>query len=147
MGRFAEIMRTVYTDSGSYEKMTGTVDALDVLMEHLKVDEPELYKKTMAEVESVAFAITKEEAENIVRHMKPKGQVWSYSDVKTYIETKGVTAKCVHWYLVMNMAYNDYYNTAKAFGLQNDVDFYFHLAKDFIEDPDAKPMKVEKYFS
>ena len=21
-----------------------------------------------------------------------------------------------------------------------------HLAKDFIEDPDAKPMKVEKYF-
>ena len=41
---------------------------------------------------------------------------------------------------------NDYYDTAKVFGLQNDAEFYLNLAKDFIEDPAAKPLKVEKYF-
>lgn len=44
------------------------------------------------------------------------------------------------------MVYNDFMNTARAYGMQNDVDFFFSLAKDFIEDPDAKPLKVEKYF-
>ena len=46
------------------------------------------------------------------------------------------------WYLNQY----DFSATAKHFGLQNDVEFFYHLAKDFIEDPDAKPMKVEKYF-
>ena len=41
---------------------------------------------------------------------------------------------------------NDYYDTAKVFGLQDDAECYFNLAEDFIEDPDAKPLKVEKYF-
>lgn len=46
----------------------------------------------------------------------------------------------------ISMVYNDYYDTAKTFGLQNDPEFYFSLAKDFIDDPNAKPLKVEKYF-
>lgn len=78
--------------------------------------------------------------------MKPRGQMWSYEQIKKYIEGKGITDRYVDWYLVMNMCYNDYYNTAKMYGLQNEVDFYFHLAKDFIEDPDAEPHKVAKYF-
>ena len=41
---------------------------------------------------------------------------------------------------------NDCYDTTKVFGLQDDAEFYFNPAKDFIEDPDAKPLKVEKYF-
>ena len=46
----------------------------------------------------------------------------------------------------MNMIYNDYCDTAKLYNLQNDPEFFFSLARDFIEDPDAKPLKVEKYF-
>lgn len=30
--------------------------------------------------------------------------------------------------------------------LQDDPEFFFSLARDFIEDADAKPLKVEKYF-
>ena len=37
-------------------------------------------------------------------------------------------------------------NTAVMVGMQNDDEFYFSLACDFINDPDAKPFKVEKYF-
>ena len=37
-------------------------------------------------------------------------------------------------------------NTASMVGMQNDENFFLSLACDFINDPDAKPFKVEKYF-
>lgn len=40
---------------------------------------------------------------------------------------------------------NDYSRTAKIIG-QDDADFYFNLAYDFINDEDAKPDKIAKYF-
>lgn len=78
--------------------------------------------------------------------MRPKGQAWSYQQVVDTVKERGVTSDFCDWYLVMNMVYNDFMNTARAYGVQNDVDFFFSLAKDFIEDPDARPLKVEKYF-
>lgn len=98
-------------------------------------------------LKEIAYCIPEEEAIRIVRHMEPKGQCWSFNQVKDYVSSQGITDNYINWYLVMNMCYNDYYNTAKAYNLQNDTNFYFNLAKDFIFDPDAEPFKVEKYFS
>lgn len=50
------------------------------------------------------------------------------------------------YYLCMNMAYNDYYKTAESVGKGEDPEFYFSIARDFINDADAKDFKVEKYF-
>ena len=75
--------------------------------------DPALYTSIMDQLEQLAYRIPKDEAERIVRAMRPKGQYWT---------------------------------TAKLYGLHADVDVFYNLAKDFIEDPDAKPMKVEKYF-
>lgn len=116
------------------------------MMTKLERKDPALYDATMEELEKLAYKIPREEAEQIVRNMRPKGQYWSYNQIVEVCKSKGITKCFVNWYLVMNMVYNDYCNTAKMYGLQNDVDFFFSLAKDFIDDPDAKPMKVEKYF-
>lgn len=116
------------------------------MMTKLERKAPELYEDTMEELEKLAYKIPRDEAEQIVRNMRPKGQYWTYTQVMDLVKSKGIDKCFVSWYLVMNMMYNDYCNTAKMYGLHNDVDFYFSLAKDFIEDPDAKPMKVEKYF-
>ena len=116
------------------------------MMTKLERKAPELYENTMEELEKLAYKIPRDEAEQIVRNMRPKGQYWTYTQVMDLVKSKGIDKCFVSWYLVMNMMYNDYCNTAKMYGLHNDVDFYFSLAKDFIEDPDAKPMKVEKYF-
>lgn len=116
------------------------------MMDKLERKAPDLYEDTMEELERLAYKISREEAEQIVRSMRPKGQYWSYNQVMEVVKSKGITSCYVNWYLVMNMVYNDYCSTAKMYGLQNDVDFFFSLAKDFIEDPDAKPMKVERYF-
>lgn len=113
----------------------------------LERSNPHAYREIVDKMENMAYAITPTQAEEIVKRMKPKGQMWTRDQIRAYLETKGVTENICDWYLVMNMCYNDYYNTAKMYGLQNETDFYYNLAKDFIEDPDAEPHKVAKYFS
>lgn len=94
----------------------------------------------------LAYKISASEAEAYVKDMRPAGQHWTCKQVKDYLATKGITTNVTEYYLVMNMVYNDYQRTAQTYGLQNDVEFYFSLARDFIEDVDAKPFKVERYF-
>lgn len=114
--------------------------------EYLKMADPKAYKLLEEKLMKLAYSISKVQAEEIVRNMRPQGQVWTYEQVEELVKSKGVEDCYVDWYLVMNMCYNDYYNTAKVFGLQNDTNFYYNLAKDFIEDTDAQPNKVSMYF-
>ena len=142
MGRYCELMTKLIDKGVGDEVWTISEDMLNKLARK----DPMMFDEYIDKLEHLAYRIPKEEAERIVRAMRPKGQYWSYTQVMDLVRSKGVTGDCVNWYLVMNMVYNDYCATAKHFGLQNDVEFFYHLAKDFIEDPDAKPMKVEKYF-
>lgn len=104
-------------------------------------------RAVLLKLEQLAYKITLPEAEQIVHTMQPQGQHWTARQVKDYIESKGDDAAAyINYYLVMNMAYNDYYGTAKLFGLQNDPEFFYSIARDFINDQDAKPFKIEKYF-
>ena len=112
----------------------------------LKTADPRTYTALLGELEDLCYEIDLPEAEAIVKMMRPKGQMWTYNQVHDYIATQGIDSDCVNWYLVMNMVYNDYYNTARKYNMQNDTEFYFNLAKDFITDPDGGRHKVEKYF-
>lgn len=142
MGRYCELMTKLLDKGVGDEVWTISEDMLNKLSRK----DPMMFDEYIDKLERLAYRIPKEEAERIVRAMRPKGQYWSYTQVMDLVKSKGVTSDWVNWYLVMNMVYNDFCATAKHFGLQNDVEFFYHLAKDFIEDPDAKPMKVEKYF-
>ena len=102
----------------------------------LERSDSRVYKEITAKMEHLAYSISPSQAESIVRGMRPKGQVWTLEQVKEYVVPKGVHDSYVDWYLVMNL-----------YGLQNETDFYYNLAKDFIDDPDAEPHKVAKYFS
>ncbi len=121
-------------------------DIMDGFISMLCKKYPDLYDTIIEKLECLAYRIPEDEAESIVRRMSPRGQHWSYNQVKDFVESHGIKSDWTNWYLVLNMCYNDYYDTAKAFGLQDDPEFFFSLARDFIEDADAKPLKVEKYF-
>ena len=142
MGRYCELMTKLIDKGVGDEVWTISEDMLNKLARK----DPMMFDEYIEKQEHLAYRIPKDAAERIVRPMRPKGQYWSYPQVYDLVKSKGVTGEWVNWYLVMNMVYNDFCATAKYFGLQNDVEFFYHLAKDFIEDPDAKPMKVEKYF-
>lgn len=142
MGRYRELIVKAM-DKGAEEEAW---ELADEAMEKLRRKHPDMYEELMEDLECLAYKIPADEAMQIVKNMRPKGQNWSMQQVKDMCRSHGIDKDIVNWYLVLNMCYNDYCNTAKAFGLQGDPDFYWSLAKDFIEDPDAKPLKVEKYF-
>lgn len=142
MGKYYELVSKAMDNGAGCEAW----QVAEEIMDEVARRDPNLYDELIAKMEHLAYRIPKDEAERIVRNMRPKGQYWSLQQIREYLKTKGITENCVNWYLVMNMVYNDFYDTARTFGLQSDVEFFFSLAKDFIEDPDAKPMKVEKYF-
>ena len=118
-------------------------EALEEFYEKLSNEHKREFKKML---KGVALHIDHKEAREIVTKMNPSGEHWNMDQIEKAIAEKGVHHdKLLYYYLVMNMAYNDYKKTAEKFNLDN-VDFYFCIAHDFIEDPDAKEFKVEKYF-
>lgn len=142
MGKYHELVKMAM-DKGEGEEAWKLADQT---IEKLRTKHPDMYEDLIEGLEQLAYKIPQEDAEQIVRAMRPKGQYWSLQQIRDFLRSKGITGNYVTWYLVMNMCYNDFYNTAKMYNLQGDDDFFYCLAKDFIEDPDAKPMKVEKYF-
>lgn len=117
--------------------------ALEEFHEKLSNENKRGFKKVLKEV---ALHIDHKEAREIVAKMEPSGEHWNVDQIEKAIAERGAQHdKLLYYYLVMNMAYNDYKHTAEKFGSDN-VDFYFCIAHDFIEDPDAKDFKVEKYF-
>jgi hypothetical protein len=119
---------------------------LDDAMGIIKDRMPDLYHETIHQLAAIAYAITPEEARDKVRSMRPYGQKWDYDTVKAFLAAKGINNDVCKYYLCMNMAYNDYYKTAESVGKGEDPEFYFSIARDFINDADAKDFKVEKYF-
>lgn len=146
MSKYIKLMDMIYKKGGGYEKMAEATAILDTMFNELEKSHKPLYDKTMHEFEEIAYELNLVDAERIVKAMKPYSQKWTYEQIKEVLALKGISDHCEHYYLVMNMMYNDYCNTAKMLGKTDDVDFYFSLAKDFIMDIDAKPFKVERYF-
>lgn len=142
MGKYCKLIQMA-VDKGEGD---AAWEVTESIMSKLEKRDPELYDEAMLQMEKLAYKIPRDEAEQIVRNMRPRGQYWSYNQIADFVKSKGINTNLCNWYLVMNMAYNDFYETARTYGLQEDADFYFSIAKDFIEDPDAKALKVEKYF-
>lgn len=124
----------------------GDEELMNILLWWYDMSDMRTQQMVADKMQQVAFRISPAEAEAYVKAMRPAGQHWTHKQVKEYLATKGITERITDYYLVMNMVFNDYQKTAQLFNLQNDVEFYFSLARDFIEDVDAKPFKVERYF-
>lgn len=146
MKSYRDVIEHISDKHEKFEEMVEFKVVLDEMMGKLERYYPELYKEFLHKFEEVAFEIPLDKAHKIVKGMRPFGEHWSYETVKKFIEDKGIYNKCISYYLVMNMVYNDYYDVATNFGHQSDVEFYYELANAFINDEDGKKFKVERYF-
>ena len=69
----------------------------DEAMEKLERKDPMMHDNIIEQLETLAYKIPKEEAERIVRSMRPKGQYMSYSQVCDFVKSKGVTSNWTNW--------------------------------------------------
>lgn len=146
MREYRDVVEMIFDKEDPYNNMIEYKVIMEDLMCKLHKHHPELYNEIMERLEDVAYDIDMAKAKEIVKYMKPFGEHWSYEKIKEFMATKGIVGQCEKYYLVMNMAYNDYYEVATNFGHQNDPEFFFELAHAFINDVDGKSHKVERYF-
>ena len=146
MSEFKELIDKISRKDSSPKQMEELTEIMDELFVELDDAHSALYNKYILKFEDIACRISEDKAREIVKAMKPYGEKWSYTTVKDVALFNKVEDDFVKYYLAMNMAYNDFYDTAKYVNKENDESFFFHLAKNFINDVDAKPHKVEKYF-
>lgn len=146
MKEYRDIINHIFCKNKNYDDMVEYKEVMEEIMEDMEKHYPALYKEIISKLEKIAYSIPLDKAKEKVTSMKPFGEHWTYEGVKDFIESKGIYGKCIEYYLVMNMSYNDYYDVATNFGHQGDAEFYFELANAFINDIDGDKYKVEKYF-
>lgn len=74
-----------------------------------------------------------------------KGAHWSYEQITQLMPQKNIECDPAEFYAAVNMMYSDYCKVAKQYNI-NTVDFYFAMAKAFLDDEDAEENKICKYY-
>lgn len=74
-----------------------------------------------------------------------KGPHWSYEQITQMMAQKNIECDPAEFYAAANMVYSDYCKVAKQHNV-NTVDFYFAMAKAFLDDADADDDKIGKYY-
>lgn len=74
-----------------------------------------------------------------------KGPHWSVDQVKQVAAQKNISEDPLDFWVAINMMYSDYCVMAKKHNV-NTVDFYVDMAKAFLDDKDAKPDKLGRYY-
>lgn len=96
----------------------------------------------------------KETAEEWVNNMRnedknhPHGGKWSPESLKPFAQKYNIPTdgkKFWEFYAITNAMYSDYSEVGKKFGITSP-EFYVCLAKAFIDDRDAEPDKVARYY-
>lgn len=73
------------------------------------------------------------------------GPHWNMEQSKQVMAQRGIECDPVEFWLALNMMYSDYVSTAKELGV-NSIDFYSKMAKAFLDDSDAMPGKLARYY-
>lgn len=93
--------------------------------------------------------MTEDKAKKWVKSMKHadggRGEHWSYEQIKRIAEEKGGKIEPAELYAVMNSLYADYCSVFQKHGVTSP-EFYFDMAKAWIEDSDAVEDKVSMYY-
>ena len=87
--------------------------------------------------------LNEEKAKSLISAMRPNGMKWSLDETTNVKNQFGYDdIRPVDFWIVMNSAYNDYYDLFK-----DNVEYYAKYAHGFIKDEDAVDDKVYYYFT
>lgn len=93
--------------------------------------------------------MTRETAMEWAKHMEnadgSRGPHWSMEKTEEARNQRGIQCDPLEYYLAMNMMYSDYVKAAEKAGCSS-MDFYAYMAKAFLDDKDAQPEKLARYY-
>lgn len=128
-------------DNGKQEDMECLGNMMIEMLYHLKDCGHNVYMKYKNKIIGMAYdyKINEELAHDIVSDMKPLGELWSMDTIKSVV---GEQHNLPDIYVVMNSLANDYKDVIST----DDVETYVKMTTAWLNDIDAKPNKIWKYF-
>lgn len=119
-------------------------------MPHMNEMEHMTSPKTLGYADSTEVEpLTHEKAMRWVQNMKnadgTTGAHWSMDQARQIMEQQHITEDEVEFYVTLNMIYSDYCKVAKRNNCST-IEFYAAMAKAFLDDKDAQPEKLSKYY-
>lgn len=93
--------------------------------------------------------MTKELAMKWVKEMRnsdgTSGPHWTMEQAKQIMQQQKIECDPIEFFVALNMMYSDYYKAAKAHNCST-VELYAAMAEAFLDDKDAQPEKLSKYY-
>lgn len=123
------------------EDMVKLGDMLADALYKLKKYDEACFKSYEMKLYTMAYGdkFTDEMAEKVVSNMKPYHVHWTKEQTNQVMRNAGLNFDENDFYVVMNMAYNDYHEL-----FDDDVDSYIRFTSLYLNDPDGKPNKAFK---
>ena len=75
-----------------------------------------------------------------------KGPHWNIEQVKMLMGQKGIQGDPWEFYAAINAVYSDYAKVLRKHGAGDKLDIYIDMAKAFMDDKDAQPDKLARYY-
>lgn len=83
--------------------------------------------------------------ENLQNEDGTKGPHWTKEQTTQVMKQKNLNLDPLEFWVAINAVYSDYFGVAKKMNV-NNIDFYTHMAKAFIEDKDSQPNRLARYY-
>lgn len=74
-----------------------------------------------------------------------RGAHWSMEATEKVRKDHGIAEDPLKWWITMNMMYSDYCGVAEKLGISS-LDFYACMSVAFLDDKDARPDKLYRYY-
>lgn len=75
-----------------------------------------------------------------------QGPHWTLEQAKQIMAQRKIGYPPQCFWVILNSIYSDYSTVAKKHGLGGSLDFYVDMAKSWLDDKDAGPDKIAKYY-
>ena len=138
------LMEKIIKD-GKQEGMDALGYVFNKAMEYIEKHDEEEYEDLELCLYKGAYGkvLNEQMARDIIMEMRPYGMKWTIDQTKDVQRQFGLTTISeVDFWIVMNMAYNDYHEL-----FDEDLEMYVKYTKNFIKDEDAKEGQVFEYFT
>lgn len=95
---------------------------------------------------SFTLDVAEEWASKLQNEDGSSGPHWTMEQAKRIMAQRNLSLDPTEFWIAINLIYSDFSPVAKKHGVGGNLDFYVDMAKAFLNDKDAGPNKIARYY-
>ena len=108
-------------------------------------EEPRPAKKDVSD-KTFTLDVAEEWASKLQNEDGSSGPHWTMEQAKRIMAQRNLSLDPTEFWIAINLIYSDFSPVAKKHGVGGNLDFYVDMAKAFLNDKDAGPNKIARYY-